>query len=177
MGIALDARSLHSAKAVLAGGWQLGPRRSWQGTVSADEPIVGLAIQESYGKWSWCKSAARTGLVQEVSLHLGEFDPLGVDVKVTFACGDGQVVSRCEVSSNAYMPTMPETIVTETGKLTTVATVNGQPEVRLVLLLLARRDVGMGRNRLWHLRRELAEEVGEPFRRVLSYGRTGETAV
>ncbi len=144
--------------------------------MSADESIVGLAIQESYGKWSWCKSSARTGSVHEVSLLLGDHDPTGVDVQVTFTCGHGQVVSRFGVASRAYKPLMPETLELQTGRLTPVVVVAGAPDVRLMLLLLARRDVKVGRNHLWHLRRELTDGVDEPFRNVLSYGRTGEAA-
>jgi hypothetical protein len=144
--------------------------------VSADEPIVTLAIQESYGRWSWCKSSARKGSTQAVSLLLGEYDRAGTDVQVSFECGGGQVVSRSGVESKAYRPGMPDTLELKTGELATIAMIAGAPVVALMLLVIAGRDVKVGRNHLWHLRRELADDVDEPFRKVLSYGRAGETA-
>jgi hypothetical protein len=170
------ASSLCGTCATLKGIWGNGSRRRWDGTISADEPIVGLAIQQSYGKWSGCKSAARAGSALGVSLLLGDHDGAGVDVQVNFTCGGGQVVSRCNVSSKHYKPSIPETLNLETGRLTAFAIVNGEPDVGLMLFLLRRRDIKVGRNHLWHLRRELAEGVSEPFHRVLSYGRSGEAA-
>jgi hypothetical protein len=46
--------------------------------------------------------------------------------------------------------------------------------VELSLLFIARQDVKSARNRLWHLRPELAALVGDPaLRRVLTNGRAG----
>lgn len=161
----LRASSLHNVGVILKGAWLDGPRRRWEGIVSADEPIVTLAIQESYGAWSWCKSSARKGPTQEVSLLLGEHDRAGTDVHVNFECGRGQVVSRCGVDSKAYKPAMPDTLDLKTGELATIAMITGEPVVALMLLVLAGRDVKVGRNHLWHLRRELADDVDEPFRK------------
>jgi hypothetical protein len=41
------------------------------------------------------------------------------------------------------------------------------------MLLIARRDVRSARNGLWRVRKALATLIPEPFRRILTYGRTG----
>lgn len=53
------ADSLCGTSTTLQGAWGNRRQRRWEGIISANEPIVGLAIQRSYNRWSWSKSVPR----------------------------------------------------------------------------------------------------------------------
>jgi hypothetical protein len=47
--------------------------------------------------------------------------------------------------------------------------------VDVAMLFIARADVKSARNKLWHLRPQVAERVTDPqLHRMLTYGRTGQ---
>jgi hypothetical protein len=61
-----------------------------------------------------------------------------------------------------------------TGELVTIATIQFDPLCVLQGLFLARRDVASVRNGVWHVRGEVEATLSEPWRTILTYGRTGE---
>jgi hypothetical protein len=160
----------------LDGSWAAEGVRRWQGVVSAEEPIVGVAFVSREGRVRWGKSQPTRGCELRVELLLGHHDQSGLDVQVNFSAGAGQAISRCMVPSAESRPTfLTERLVT-TGAHVHVTDPFGVPEITLSLLVLAAADVKVGRNRLWHLRTVASTGVNELFLGILTHGRTGEYA-
>jgi len=161
---------------VVAGAWKPGSTRDWHGVATAGAPLVGVAFVTSRGRSAWCKSGPAKPDGQPVHLLLGHHDQAGVDVQVNWSVGGGQAISRCVVESRAYQPTIMPSAPIVAGQAVELATISGTPPVVLSALFLAAADVKVGRNRLWHLRPELAFMVQEPYRAILTRGRSGESA-
>jgi hypothetical protein len=130
----------------------------------------------SRGRSAWCKSEPAHDDGQALRLLLGHHDRAGLDVQVSFSIGGGQAISRCQLGAPDYRPAPLEREPVQTGTLVPFATIRGNPAVDLSLVFLVASEVQVGRNRLWHVRRELEEELPEPFRGILRRGRSGEIA-
>jgi hypothetical protein len=156
----------------VAGQWSALPKRSWQGLITAAEPVVAVVFLATGGAWGWSKSARQN--VTEAQLSLLPYDDMGTDVQVTFAVGQGYQRGRCTVASATYRPSVPSRREFGCGVVERFACLDGDPPVALLVLFLARRDVRSARNGLWHLRGDLADGItDERLRRMLTYGRTG----
>lgn len=157
---------------VIEGSWNEARPADWRGTARADASIVAVTLLGRPESGCWCKS--EPGLIdgQRVRLLLGRYDKLGRDVKVIFGAG-GQRDGRTMMPDARYRPDIPARTVCTTGSFVRFAIVAGEPAVPCWLLFLAASDVKVGRDRLWHLRKDLREGVAEPLRSILAYGRTG----
>ena len=158
----------------VAGDWQADTRRDWRGKALAPEPVVAISFVVKGAQVSWCKSERPNLVGQPVRLLLGHYDSAMRDVQVSFSVGKGQVVSRTVVDSPTYRPNIQATMSVATARFLPFTTVEGSHPVELFALFLAGADVKVGRNGLWHLRRELVVSVPPDFRKLLTYGRTGE---
>ena len=166
--------SLRRLEVMVEGDWCSGRVRRWQGVARAAESLVGVAWVTSGESSRWCKSKRASPDGQQVGLLLGHYDASGLDVQVSFSVGRGSARVRCTVPSEDYKPSVPGAVGVRTGEPSRLATIYSTPEIVLSLMFIAGSDVTVGRNGLWHIRRELAESVPEPLRSILSYGRAGQ---
>lgn len=169
-----QCEALRRVDVSVSGEWRAGATRDWLGQARGPEPIVAISFAVKGGRVSWCKSGRATPEGQPVRLLLGHYDSAMRDVQVNFSVGDGGVVSRTVVDSPTYRPSIFPPMTITTARFTPFTTVEGASPVQLFALFLVGSDVKVGRNRLWHLRPKLAESVPTDFRKLLTYGRTGE---
>src|SRR5262245_1522127 len=153
-----DSRALRNVEVSISGAWREGRHRDWQGEARASEPLVAVTFAETAGVVSWCKSQRPRPDAQSVELRLGNYDSSHRDVQVSFSIGEGQVVSRTKVDSPSYLPPIPAALTARTAELVHIVSVEGSRRVDLYALFLAGSDIKMGRNGLWHLRRNLVDD-------------------
>jgi hypothetical protein len=168
--------SLTSLPVTLEGGWLPPPWREWRGVAAAGEPLVAVAFLDSGAVVEWCKSERRSAENLAVRFLLLPYDADGRDVQVNFSVGDGGCRGRSLLVSSDWVPEIPDRRELRAGVLERLVEVTAEPRVELALLLIARRDVRSARNGLWRVRNQLADLIPEPFRRLLTYGRTGRLA-
>jgi len=157
----------------VAGEWLPAPKRDWRGVIQSAETVVAIAFLRVGGHTAWCKSDRGSLHGLEVSVMLDRYDNFGLDVSASFSIGNNGPRWRTLVESANYFPKIiaPKTFLT--GQLIDFAKVEGNPRIDLNALFIARKDVRVGRNGLWHLRKELVEFFPESFRKILAYGRSG----
>jgi hypothetical protein len=160
----------------LEGGWAPPPRRDWQGVAAASEPLVAVAFMSCGAVVEWYKSERGSAETLEVRFVLFPYEADGRDVQVNFSVGRGGGRWRSVLASSKVVPVLPDQRELQAGVVERFAEVTGEPRIELSLLLIARRDVRSARNGLWRVRKVLADLIPEPFRRMLSYGRTGRLA-
>lgn len=156
-----------------AGEWMPAPKRDWRGLIQSTESVVAVSFLKAGSHVEWCKSDRGSLAGLEVTVMLGNYDNLGLDVQVNFSIGNKGPRWRTLVESASYLPKLLVTRGFLTGRLVDFATVAGRPTIELSALFIARKDVKVGRNGLWHLRKELVNFSPESLRNVLTYGRSG----
>jgi hypothetical protein len=167
---------LSRTEVTISGEWRSGSPRDWWGRAHASEPLVAVSLLIGSEGISWCKSERGKPDGQSIRLLLGHHDAEGCDVQVNFSVGGGQVVSRTFVQSREYIPKLLANCTVSTASIFNFASVEGSNSITLAVIFLAAADVRMGRNGLWHLRRDFAESVPDAYRQLLSFGRTGYLA-
>jgi hypothetical protein len=155
-----------------AGGWVPLPERRWKGTLTSNAEIVALTILRCGKTLDWAKSSSSSSSTS-IRMGIGQYDLVGLDVQAWLSVGSGGTGIRTTVPSATYVPDILDNQVIETGRLVAFTRVAGSPPIDLGLLLLARIDVKFRRNRLWHIRKELASELDDTLARILTYGRSG----
>ena len=143
----------------------------WAGTFESSVPLTGIAILylPSGGYWVKASPATMNPAVQ-VSLHAragcvvgqasfaaglhGAFLP-----SVPVACGN-DLIAACTFGSTHAV----------TGRPHLVAEIDG---ATFIVVLLQGSVLKGGRNRLWHLRDELASSLPTDLHQLLAHGRTG----
>jgi hypothetical protein len=165
------------------GQWHAGRERNWYGRAHAEEPFVAVTFLCTGTACTWSKSTRRTwskstdAKERAVRIYLGHYDGIGRDVRVNFCVGEqggGHVFGRTLVGSAHYQPAVSSKQDFRAGQIHKFAHVEGEPDIDLLILFLARQDVRSARCGLWLLRRHLADAViDDSIRRMLTYGRTG----
>jgi hypothetical protein len=140
--------------------------------LTSNTEIVALTILRCGKTLDWAKSSSSSSATS-IRTGIGQYDLVGLDVQAWLSVGSGGTGIRTTVPSAAYVPDILDNQVIETGRLVAFTRVAGSPEIDLGLLLLARIDVKFRRNRLWHIRKELASGVDDTLARILRYGRSG----
>lgn len=147
--------------------------RLWRGTFESVEPIVALAITVCGRHVHWARTSHRSTPSLETSILFSPYDEAGLDIAVTFSIFDAVATSQVITDSRQSQPTpSPKTFVT--GQLVEVADFATDPPCRLNALFLIRRDVASVRNGVWHAKSEVVSSMGDPWRKMLTYGRAGE---
>jgi hypothetical protein len=142
----------------------------WRGVVRGPSSLTGLAFMVTVEGVAWVRSKPPVADPEvEVSLHRWADRTDGASLAASFhgalppsvpvPCGD-RPREACRVNEGRV--TM--------GRPTVVAAVG---EVWFAVLLLPGAAVRVARNRLWHLRDELAGSLPEAVRRLMTRGRTG----
>jgi hypothetical protein len=121
----------------------------------------------------WYKSERGSATNLEVRFVLFPYEADGRAVQANFSVGRGGGRWRSVLASPEAVPVVPDRRELRAGIIERFAEVIGEPHVELSLLLIARRDVRAARNGLWRVRTVLANLIPEPFRHMLTYGRTG----
>lgn len=166
----LTIPSLKCLSVTITGDWLSLPKRDWRGCVVCEEPIVGIAILETPTNTTWAISGRHSS---EVGLLIGRYDKIGCDVQVSFSVGRGISYWRTLVASSNYIPDIPSKMTLLTGSVSKFCVVDGQPNVTLKVLFIAKSDVKSGRNGIWHVRTKLQDDLPLPMHQMLTYGRTG----
>jgi hypothetical protein len=142
----------------------------WQGAMRGAGPLVGIGFLITAGELWWAKSAPRNQILA-VYISLSAW-ARGSDDRATFTGSVGEcflpgvpVPFKGDVASCALGPERS-------------ATLRAHPVARLesvtfAVITLPARAIKVGRNRLWHLRDELASRIPEASRKILTRGRTG----
>jgi hypothetical protein len=146
--------------------------RDWKGSIDASEPIIALVLNITGPHVSWARSSHRGDTSLEARILFAPYDSAALDVQVTFGVGDAIAYGRTTVESRLMHPT-PELKEFVSGELTDIAVVPGDPSCLLKILVLARSDVKSVRNGVWHAKPDIIESIDEPWRAVLTYGRSG----
>lgn len=156
------------------GQWQPGPSREWRGEASGDEPIVSVLFLAAEGAVRWGKSAPASAKGPHgVRLSFHAYEPADLFVQLGVSVPGAMHAHAITLESASYRPEIPARAALRTGAILRLATVVATPSVDVLALFLAARDVKVGRNRLWHVRPALAEGISDPFKRMLTYGRSG----
>lgn len=142
----------------------------WAGTFESSVPITGIAMLYRDGG-SWAKASPAT-------MNPG----VQVSVHARAGCVDGQASFAASLHG-AFLPTVPVVCGDDlpaactfgsshavTGRPHLVAEVDG---TAFIVLMLQGSVLKVGRNRLWHLRDELASALPADLRQLLVRGRTG----
>ena len=147
--------------------------RLWRGHFESIEPIVALAVSVTGRNVKWVRTSHRGTQTVETSILFSPFDDEGARIQVYFGVADSGINSQTVVESIQTQPA-PNLRRFHTGELVDVASVGADPTCELKALFLARRDVASVRNGVWHARGDAIANVQEPWRTILTYGRTGE---
>lgn len=160
----------------LSGDWSAPPKRDWRGVASAEEPIVAITFLRRQHHIEWCLSrcAEEDAIDIETRLALFPYDKLGLDVQVNVFIGHGGPRSRSLVASPTYQPTVSAVSPIETGKVSLLSRIEGDPTIDFLGLFITKRDTKGGRNGIWHIRPCFHESLPAQLRVPLTYGRTGD---
>ena len=165
----------------------------WEGSAASREPIAAIAFlrydkrevawarsERRHHRWHWLPvgTLPLTDQVLEIRLTFSPDDERGLRVGIHFGIGGGITGAgsggaQCALPTPGYLRDMPVASKVETGTVTRLATIEGDPKVEFLALFLARRDTKGGRNRNWHLRRSLRDGLQPQMQEVLAYGRSG----
>jgi hypothetical protein len=145
--------------------------RQWVGNARAEEDIVGMVFLATESHCEWAKGA-QEGACLAVHVALLPYDNAHRDVQVSVQVGGDGLRGRslCGTANDTFR--LERTQAT-TGTVFTLTQLPGEPRMEALALLLARSDVQFGRNRLWHLREDLALQLQAPLRSLFTRGRTG----
>jgi hypothetical protein len=160
----------------LVGDWYPEPRRwRWEGVAQAAEPLVGVILCKEAGLVQWARSdhrASEAGL--PIVLHCtSQGSRRWMYAGIGRPSGRGFVQGQTTGEQDRCVVEYGEEPIT--GQVHPFATVEGAPTLRISLLLICRRDVRSRRLGLWGVRPTLLGAVDEPWRTILSYGRSGQT--
>jgi hypothetical protein len=147
--------------------------RQWVGNFEAKEPIVALVIIASGNDISWTRSTHHGSTSLETRILFSPFDSDGRDVGVSFGISDAIAHGRTTLESALIHPSAKVGHYV-TGRLADIARIDGDPICELKALFMLRSDVRSVRKGVWHTRVEHVLSVQEPWKAILTYGRTGK---
>ncbi len=147
---------------------------NWTGGVLAPEPIVGISFLQVGDHVEWVRSTKRMHCEMEIHLLLGRQDIEGREVRPAFGVGDYcEVRWRTLLDHADALPSVASDQTIAAGQAFSFCSPFGTPEVALYGLVLLRRQVVVGRGGIWHLKPEYSSVLEEPWRKVLTYARSG----
>jgi hypothetical protein len=147
--------------------------RQWVGSVEATDPIVALVIIVSGSEVLWTRSTHHTTTSLETRILFSPYDSGARDVQVSFGISDAIAYGRTVLESALIHPA-PKVGEYVTGRVVDIARIQGKPLCELKALFMLRSDVKSVRKGVWHARVEHVMSVDEPWKSILTYGRTGK---
>jgi hypothetical protein len=149
---------------------------TWRGTVECAEPLATLAFVHTATYGEWCKRKSKDTLYVQGTISPRDF---WGEVRVCISLDRGEPWSYSSqrwghtiVAPDFLLPHIPATQTFETGQISHLMTLAGEPDLQMLILFLARTDVRLSRNGLWRIRKRLEPMIEEPFRSWLTFGRT-----
>lgn len=150
--------------------------RQWVGNFDAAEPIVALVIIASGNDVSWTRSTQYGSNSLETRILFSPYGTDGRDVGVSFGISDATAYGRTILQSALIHPA-PEVGEYVTGHVVDIARIQGNPICELKALFMLCSDVKSVRKGVWHARVEHVLSVDEPWKKILTYGRTGKVSL
>lgn len=147
--------------------------RLWAGSFEASEPIVALSLLKTGQHVVWARSSHRTGVSLHVEILFSPVSERSSEVQIAFCVADACTYGGTVVPTSSTHPA-PDIKDHFTGELIDVGVVRGEPICELKALIMARSDVKSVRNGVWHARPMHTESFDDPWKTMLSYGRTGD---
>ena len=157
----------------VSGAWSHCPPWDWKGTVVAPEPIVAMTFLRIADHVEWVRSEKTMHAEMEIRLLLGRYESRGLDVQACFGVGDCSVRWRTMLDNADDLPSVPETRTIRAGQCFAFCTPFGTPQIALYGLVLLRRQAVSSRVGIWHLKAEHSSLLAQPWRKILTYGRSG----
>jgi hypothetical protein len=164
---------LTKVSATLSGSWKRPRYWDWNGTLTATEPIVALALMQIGERLEWARSEKALKPALDIRLLLAYDVPDKSDVFVSFCVGENLTRWRTRLENADKPPEPPETSSVPIGRVFPFCEPFGTPKIRLFGLVLLRSQVVGARNGLWHLKPKFRDKVPREWARILSYGRKG----
>lgn len=150
---------------------QSGSRSSWNGTVSAEEPIVALSFLRHKDRVYWARSRKVEATELPISLLLATEHQGGMSCfYITWSIGQGQSQLRLDgdAPSDLRGSVDRDIVLGEPFRFIDVG-----PDVSLFGLVLLRAQVKGRRNHLWGLRDEYLSGLSVAWCEIMAHGRTG----
>jgi hypothetical protein len=169
--VSLHFPSHRSTARLVASQAQGGSRSRWNGTVSAEEPIVALSFLRHRDQVYWARSRKAEAAELPLSLLLtAEHQGAMSYFYVTWSIGHGQSQLRFDGDVPSGLPSSVDTdiVLGEPFRFIDIG-----PDVSLFGLVLLRVQVKGRRNHLWGLRDEYLGGLSDAWREIMAHGRTG----
>jgi hypothetical protein len=159
--------------ATLEGTWEKKRNWDWNGTITAEKPIVAVSLLRVGNRIEWSKSEKKPTEKLDIRFLLGIYDSDPKDVQVTFFIGGNGPRWRTLLEDAKQPPEVfsPEKIAI--GKPFSFCKPFGSPAIELFGLIILREQVIGARNGLWHIKEIYRESLSEEWLRVLTFGRAG----
>lgn len=169
--VSLHPASNRATARLVAAQAQSGSRSRWNGTVSAEEPIVALSFLRHRDRVSWARSRKVEATELPLSLLLTTELQGGMSYfYVTWSIGHGQVQLRFDgdVPSDLLSSVDTDIVLGEPFRFIDIG-----PDISLFGLVLLRAQVKGRRKHLWGLRDEYVGGLSGAWREIMAHGRTG----
>ena len=147
--------------------------RRWHGLAKADQALVALSVLLNGNFVQWGKSEVRPQAdACAVELALFPHDNIGLEVQVNIVVGDGGYRrDTTRVAAVTYLPDIPDLQEIACGQLFRLATINGDPVIKVGLMFLPRAEVRKGRTGNWKPRTSTSD--GGVLSKLLSGPKAG----
>jgi hypothetical protein len=142
----------------------------WRAIVSATEPIVQLSIVQQNDLITWVKGERNVGNLCNLRLRQDWDD---ASPNVTFVTYNNLRVNVLTGRTPAPVH-IQAPMRFRTGQIIRTGSFGGESNVMVYSLFLVRADVTVARAGIWHLRRELRNDIPNPWRGILNSGRAGQ---
>lgn len=134
----LNISSPSNAVVTLTGAWKRPRYWDWNGTISANEPIVALCFLQVGTQIEWARSEKSPKTSLEARLLLGFDAPEKANVCVSFSIGNNQVRRWILLEDADKPPQPPEEYSVPIGRIFPFCEPFGNPQIFLFGLVLLR---------------------------------------
>jgi len=169
---------LKRVTANLRGDWiRRWERNIWDGSISCEEPFVVLIVAQIDSDLFWAKSLPSKGDALQLRLDLMPISKTEPLFQLHFTVPTGAFLQNvtAEFTDRNYRPKISASIKFETGALVPFATFS--PRLKLSFACFAKTDVVVRRHYVWGLKPQFLDGIKNPWREILTRGRSGETIV
>jgi hypothetical protein len=156
----------------IEGVWEKKRLWDWNGTITANEPIVAISFLRVGNRVEWARSKKDLTTKLDVRLFLGIFDSDPRDVSVGFSIGLNGPRWRTLLDDSNQPPEISQRNIA-VGKPFVFCKPFGNPAIELFGLIILRDHVTGARNGVWHIKRIYRESLPKEWLHILAFGRAG----
>lgn len=161
----------------LDGGWvRRWNRNLWEGKLLCDEPFVVLLFVRSDNELLWAKSLPSKDNALELKLDLHPVSKTEPRFQLMFWCGTGafinDVTAKFAEPEHILAIEVPEII--ETASVVRLTDLEPDHATNFNFVCFAKSDVVVRRHYVWGLKPRLLTELEQPWRDILTKGRSGK---